>query len=80
MEITALRLVLRRGFVLSKYISEDYNVCVREERIPMPELSPETNGEKRERWKKKKRASGLVVGVAYIECATPSSPMLQSGA
>ena len=53
MEITTLRLVLRRGFVLSEYISGDYNVCVSEERIPMPELSPETNGEKRERWKKK---------------------------
>ena len=53
MEITTLRLVLRRGFVLSEYISGDYNVCEREERIPMPELSPETNGEKRERWKKK---------------------------
>ena len=53
MEITTLRLVLRRGFVLSEYISGDYNVCEREERIPMPELSPETNGEKRERWKKR---------------------------
>ena len=53
MEITTLRLVLRRGFVLSEYISGDYNVCVSEERIPMPELSPETNGEKRERWKKR---------------------------
>ena len=51
-EITTLRLVLRRGFVLSEYISGDYNVCEREERIPMPELSPETNGEERERWKK----------------------------
>ena len=48
MEITTLRLVFRRGFVLSEYISGDYNVCEREERIPMPELSPETNGEKRE--------------------------------
>ena len=57
MEITTLRLVLRRGFVLSEYISRDYNVCEREERIPMPELSPETNGEKRERWKKKKPSS-----------------------
>ena len=28
-------------------------VCVREEWIPMPELSPEKYGEKRERWKKK---------------------------
>ena len=53
MEITTLRLVLRRGFVLSEYISGDYNVCVSEERIPMPELSPETHGEKRERWTKK---------------------------
>ena len=53
-------------------------MCVREERIPMPELSPETNGEKRERWKKSPALS-LVVGVAYIECATPSPPMLQSG-
>ena len=53
-------------------------VCGREERIPMPELSPETNGEKRERWKKKPPI--LVVGVAYIECATPSPPMLQVGA
>ena len=51
MEITTLCLVLRRGFVLSEYISGDYNVCEREERIPMPELSPETNGEERERWK-----------------------------
>ena len=51
MEITTLRLVLRRGFVLSEYISGDYNVCVSEERIPMPELSPETNGEERVRWK-----------------------------
>ena len=48
MEITTLHLVLWRGFVLSEYISGDYNVCVREERISMPELSPETNGEKRE--------------------------------
>ena len=52
MEITTLRLVLRGGFVLSEYISGDYNVCEREERSPMPELSPETNGEKRERWQK----------------------------
>ena len=29
-EITTLRLVLPRGFVLSEYISGDYNVCVRE--------------------------------------------------
>ena len=43
----------------------------------MPELSPETNGEKRERWKKS--PPSLVVGVAYIECATPSPPMLQIG-
>ena len=50
-------------------------VCGREERIPMPELSPETNGEKRERWKKRTPHS-LVVGVAYIECATPSPLML----
>ena len=51
MEITALRLVLRRGFVLSEYVSGDCNEREREreERIPMPELSPETNGEKRER-------------------------------
>ena len=53
-------------------------MCEREERIPMPELSPETNGEKRERWKK--RAPKSSGGVAYIECATPSPPMLQSGA
>mgnify|MGYP005850160393 CR=1 FL=1 len=51
MEITTLRLVLRRGFVLSVYIPGDYNVFEREERIPMLELSPETNGEERERWK-----------------------------
>ena len=44
----------------------------------MPELSPETNGEKREVVEEK--APSLVVGVAYIECATPSPPMLQSGA
>ena len=78
MEITTLRLVLRRGFVLSEYISGDYNVCEREEGIPMPELSPETNGEKREVVEEK--APSLVVGVAYIECATPSPPLLQSGA
>ena len=71
MEITTLHLVLRRGFVLSEYISGDYNVCVREERIPMPELSRETNGEKRERWKKNPLPPSLMVGVAYIECATP---------
>ena len=35
----------------------------------MPELSPETNGEKREVVEEK--APSLVVGVAYIECATP---------
>ena len=35
-------------------------MCEREERIPMPELSPETNGEKRERWQK--RPPSLVVG------------------
>ena len=35
-------------------------MCEREERIPMQELSPETNGEKRERWKKS--PPSLVVG------------------
>ena len=65
MEITTLRLVLRRGFVLSEYISGDYNVCVSEEQIPMPELSPETNGEKRERWKKKPPRSLVVGGGLY---------------
>ena len=33
-------------------------MCEREERIPMPELSPETNGEKRERWQKSPKSSG----------------------
>ena len=65
MEITTLRLVLRRGFVLSEYISGDYNVCVSEERIPMPELSPETNGEKSERWKPKKPPCLVVGGGLY---------------
>ena len=42
-------------------------MCVsgREERIPMPELSPETHSEKRERWKKRapeETPLGLVVG------------------
>jgi hypothetical protein len=45
-EITTLRLVLRRGFVLSEYVSGDYNERERGEWIPMPELSPETNGER----------------------------------
>ena len=80
MEITTLRLVLRRGFVLSEYISGDYNVCEREERIPMPELSPETNGEEREREVEEKNPPSLVVGVAYIECATPSPIMLHGRA
>ena len=63
MEITTLRLVLRRGFVLSEYVSGDYSVCLRErgERIPMPELCPETNGQK-EREVEEKRAPSLVVG------------------
>ena len=71
MDITTLRLVLRRGFVLSEYVSEDYN-----ERGTDPR-SPETNGE-RER-DGRRSPPCLVVGVAYIECATPSPPMLQSG-
>ena len=70
MEITTLRLVLRRGFVLSEYVSGDYNVCLRErergERISMPELCLETNGEKeRERWKKKSPPSLVVGGGLY---------------
>ena len=44
----------------------------------MPELCPETNGEK-EKEVEEKIPPSLVVGVAYIECATPSPPMLQSG-
>ena len=40
-------------FYLSMYPEITMCVCGREERIPMPELSPETNGEKRERWKKR---------------------------
>ena len=79
MEITTLRLVLQRGFVLSEYISRDYNVCVREEQIPMPELYPETNGEK-EKEVEEKSPPSLVVGWHYIESATPSPPMFQSGA
>ena len=46
----------------------------------MPELSPETNGEKEREMEEKNPPSSLVVGVAYIECATPLPPMLQSGA
>ena len=40
-------------------------MCEREERIPMPELSPETNGEKRERWKKRPPPSLVVGGGLY---------------
>ena len=54
-------------------------MCEREEWIPMSELSPETNGRK-EREMEEKSPPSLVVGVAYIECATLSPPMLQSGA
>ena len=45
-EITTLRPVLRRGFVLSEYVPEDYNACEREEWIPMHALSPETSDER----------------------------------
>ena len=38
--------MLRRGFVLSEYVSGDHNEREREEQIPMPELSPETDGER----------------------------------
>ena len=51
-EITTLRLVLRRGFVLSEYVSGDYNVCERGEQIPMSELSPETREGERGRRKR----------------------------
>ena len=72
MEITALRLVLRRDFVLSEYVSGDYN-----ERRTDPH-SPKTHGEK-EREMEEKSPPSLVVGVAY-RVRTPSPPMLQSGA
>ena len=36
MEITAIRLVLRRGFVLSEYVSEDYNEREREKKNESP--------------------------------------------
>ena len=55
MEITTLRLVLRRGFVLSEYVSGDYN-----ERRTDPRR-PETNGEK-EREVEEKDPPSLVVG------------------
>ena len=50
-------------------------MCVREERIP---IVLRLMVKKRERWKKK--PPSLVVGVAYIECATPSPLMLHGGA
>ena len=40
-------------------------MCEREERIPMPELSPETNGEKERENEEKSPPSLVVGGVLY---------------
>ena len=55
-EITTLRLVLRRGFVIFEYVSGDYNVCLRERgesRSPCLSYVLRLMVRKRERWKKK---------------------------
>ena len=70
MEITTLRLVLRRGFVLSVM---DMSYMVERE----PELqgrNEPAGGEEEE------DVPSYVEGVAYIECATSSPLMLQDGA